>query len=114
MRGEHTAARLLGLKTRRQIHFYSNRDCLPQVNAAYAGKEGLEAFDWGRLYCELFKPGPVLAGRIQSIKQGLGGDYYAAVFRFQNLLWDFHEYHFKSIADGGEAEKLRCPAETAS
>lgn len=106
MRGEHTAARLLKLNARKQIHFYSNRDCLPQINAAYAGKEGQKAFNWGELYRELFKPGPVLAERIQSIKQDLGGDYYAAVFRFQNLLGDFHEYHFKSIHDSAEAEKL--------
>ena len=37
MRGEHMATRLLQLKiTSRQIHFYSNRDCLEPINAAYA------------------------------------------------------------------------------
>lgn len=43
MRGEHMATRLLQLKTtNRQIHFYSNRDCLEPINAAYAqgGKKG--------------------------------------------------------------------------
>lgn len=37
------ATRLLQLKTTsRQIHFYSNRDCLEPINAAYAqgGKKG--------------------------------------------------------------------------
>lgn len=109
MRGEHLATRLLALRTRRQIHFYSNRDCLALVNAAYA-QAGQAAYDWGELYRELFRPGPVLAGRIQSVKEELGNDYYAAVFRFQNLLGDFHEYHFKSLGDTEEAEKLinRC------
>lgn len=105
MRGEHLATRLLRLKTRRQIHFYTNRDCLDLINAAYA-EEGSEGFNWGDLYCELFKPGPVLEERIQSMKEELGSDYYAAVFRFQNLLGDFQEYRYKSITDKDEAEKL--------
>lgn len=107
MRGEHLATRLLRLKTKKQVHYYSNRDCLPHINNAYAGgDEGRGGFDWGELYRELFKPGPVLQERIESIKKGLGGDYYAAVFRFQNLLGDFHEYHFNSIKDQNEAETL--------
>lgn len=106
MRGEHLATRLLKLNARKQIHFYSNRDCLPQINAACAGQNRLQGYDWGELYRELFKPGPVLAERIRSIKAGLSSGYYAAVFRFQNLLGDFHEYHFKSIVDSGEAEEL--------
>ena len=101
MRGEHLATRLLKLKSKKQIHYYSNRDCLEPVNKAYKGQ-----FNWGELFCELFKPGPILAERIQSIKNDLGSDYYAAVFRFQNLLGDFHEYHYKSINDENEAEKL--------
>lgn len=107
MRGEHLATRLLRLKTKKQVHYYSNRDCLPQINAACAGgNDGRGKLDWGELYRELFKPGPVLQERIESIKKGLGGDYYAAVFRFQNLLGDFREYHFKSIKDQNEAETL--------
>lgn len=107
MRGEHLATRLLRLKPKRQIHFYSNRDCLPRINDAYAGGAGGRGgFDWGELYRELFKPGTVLQERIESVKKGLGADYYAAVFRFQNLLGDFHEYHFKSIKDKDEAETL--------
>ena len=38
----------------------------------------------------------------------MGTDYDAAVFRFQNLLGDFREYHYKSITDQGEAEELIC------
>lgn len=103
MRGEHLAKRLLNLRTTKQVHFYSNRDCLAQINGAYAKEDG---FNWGELFCELFKPGTVLDERIKSIKKDLGCDYYAAVFRFQNLLGDFHEYHFESIKDKDEAEKL--------
>lgn len=101
MRGEHLATRLLKLKARKQIHFYSNRDCLTHINEAFGTH-----FDWGDLFCELFKPGAVLQERMEQIKKELGNDYYAAVFRFQNLLGDFHEYHFKSLTDREEAEKL--------
>lgn len=107
MRGEHLAKRLLALKTKRQVHYYSNRDCLAHINDAYAkGDENKSEFNWGELFCELFKPGAVLEERIQSIKKDLGDDYYAAVFRFQNLLGDFQEYHYKSINDKEEAERL--------
>lgn len=107
MRGEHLATRLFKLKAKKQIHYYSNRDCLPQINDAYAnGNENKCCFNWGELFCELFNPGAILEERIKSIKKELGSDYYAAVFRFQNLLGDFQEYHYKSIKDKDEAEKL--------
>lgn len=105
MRGEHLATRLLRLKPERQIHFYSNRDCLDRINEA-CSKAGQDAFDWGALFCELFKPAPALDARIQTIKKELGDGYYAAVFRFQNLLGDFQEYHYKSLSDKDEAERL--------
>ena len=106
MRGEHLATRLLKLKTtRRQIHYYSNRDCLAHVNEALA-RRSEDRYGWGDLFCELFRPGTVLAGRIAAVKKELGGDYCAAVFRFQNLLGDFHEYHFKPLGDKDEAERL--------
>lgn len=101
MRGEHLATRLLKLKTHKQIHFYSNRDCLAHINDAYGVR-----FDWGDLFCELFTPGEALKERIAQTKKALGSDYVAAVFRFQNLLGDFREYHFKSITDKDEAERL--------
>lgn len=107
MRGEHLATRLLKLKTTRQVHFYTNRDCLAHINEAYAREsEYKKGFNWGELFGELFKPGVVLEERIKSIKKDLGSDYYAAVFRFQNLLGDFQEYHFKAISDKKKAEKL--------
>lgn len=105
MRGEHLASRLLHLKTRKQIHFYTNRDCLTHINRAYA-TEGNSPFEWGELYRELFKPGQVLQERLEVIKKELGENYYAAVFRFQNLLGDFQEYHYKSMEDQDEKEQL--------
>lgn len=107
MRKEYLARRLLNLKTDKQVHFYSNRDCLDRINAAFASEnDTAECMTWGGLFRELFKPGPVLEERIKSIKAGLGDDYYAAVFRFQNLLGDFKEYHFKAINDKDKAEQL--------
>ena len=106
MRGEHMATRLLQLKTTsRQIHFYSNRDCLEPINATYA-QGGRRAFDWGELYSELFKPGPVLSERIRAIQEKIGCNYYGAVFRFQNLLGDFQEYRYKSLNSKDDAEQL--------
>lgn len=107
MRGEHLARRLLRLKTKKQVHFYTNRDLLAPINAVYAEeKEGKKPLKWGELYGELFKPCSVLEERMKSLKKEMGGAYYAAVFRFQNLLGDFQEYHFKSITDKSEAEML--------
>ena len=111
MRGEHLATRLLGFKAKKQVHFYSNRDMVDHINETYA-KEGGKAAppSWGELYCELFKPGKVLQERIDATKKGIGGNYYAAVFRFQNLLGDFHEYHYKALGDKEKEEELinRC------
>lgn len=109
MRGEHLATRLLKLKTKRQVHYYSNRDCLAHINEAWAAA-GVNSggYGWGELFGELFKPGAVLRGRIEAAKRNMGTDYDAAVFRFQNLLGDFREYHYKSITDQGEAEELIC------
>ncbi len=104
MRKEFLGRRLLRLKTKKQVHFYGNRNLLPYINDAYAENENV--FTWGELFRELFKPGLVLEQRLKSVKKNLGNEYYAAVFRFQNLLGDFKEYHFKSINDKDEAENL--------
>lgn len=105
MRGEHLAARLLTLNTRKQIHFYTNRDLLAPLGAAYAGGTQKPA-GWGELYRELFRPAPVLEERLRLMKEETGSDYYAAVFRFQNLLGDFHEYRYRALADPAESERL--------
>ena len=104
MRGEYLAKRLLNLKSKKQVHFYTNRDCLTVINEAYAvnGK----GYDWGKLFCELFKPGKILESHIKSMKKELGDNYYAAVFRFQNLLGDFQEYHYNAIENKAEQDIL--------
>ena len=104
MRGEHLATRLLKLKPTRQVHFYTNRDLLDRINETC--RKGSAPFDWGELYRELFKPAPVLEERLRLMKEETGSDYYAAVFRFQNLLGDFHEYRYHSLADPAESERL--------
>lgn len=104
MRGEHLARRLLNLKSKKQIHFYSNRDCLSHINEAF--KDKIKTKDWGELFRELFKPGTILEDHLESIKKDIGNNYYAAVFRFQNLLGDFKEYHYKSLDDKDKAQEL--------
>ena len=65
MRGEHLATRLLKLKTKRQVHYYSNRDCLAHINEAWAAA-GVNSggYGGGERFGELVKPGAVLRGRI--------------------------------------------------
>ncbi len=108
MRKEYLARRLLKLHSiKKQIHFYSNRDCLTQINKAFTGENN--GFDWGTLFRELFKPTPILRQHINLIKKELGGvniEYYAAVFRFQNLLGDFQEYHYQPLDNSQKAENL--------
>ena len=107
MKGEHLAKRLLSLKTKKQVHYYSNRDCLEIINESCITDNIQEGpYDWGELFRELFKPGNVLQERINFMKKELGSIYYAAVFRFQNLLGDFHEYHFASLNDQSKEEEL--------
>lgn len=107
MRKEYLARRLLTLKTTKQIHFYSNRDCLDYINMAYStGYDNGTNFKWGELFRELFKPNQDLKRRIDQIRKELGDSYSAAVFRFQNLLGDFKEYSFKSINNQEDTKEL--------
>ncbi len=104
MRKEYLARRLLKLHTERQVHFYGNRDSLEYINKAYADS-GVQ-YKWGNLFRELFKPTPILEEKINQVKKVLGSNYYAAVFRFQNLLGDFKEYDFQAINDQAKADEL--------
>ena len=100
-RGEH-GRRLLALKTsKRQIHYYGNMDVLPAINTHYGTSYG-----WGELFRRLFKPCPILQQRIEEIQSSIGAPYFSAVFRFQNLLGDFEEYHFKSESDKTKREEV--------
>lgn len=116
MRKEYKARRLLCLKSKRQIHFYTNRDMLPVLNESFKeGDKDFQPYDWGELFKELFKPGEELERRIESLKSHIGKEYIAAVFRFQNLLGDFPEYHFKALDSEESREKLiaKCMDELA-
>jgi hypothetical protein len=100
-RGEH-GRRLLALKTsKRQIHYYGNMDVLPAINEHYG-----TSYSWGELFRRLFKPCPILQQRIEEIQSSIGAPYFSAVFRFQNLLGDFEEYHFKSESDKTKREEV--------
>lgn len=88
MRGEHLARRLLRERTNKQVHFYTNRDLLEQINEAFAEEE---KFDWGKLYCELFEPGEVLKERISLIQNKLciRGGVFGHRIPFSKPSWGF-------------------------
>lgn len=100
MRGEYLARRLFSMKIKKQVHYYGNRDILNLI------LEQNTPYDWGTLFRELFKPGPELQKQLNQLHQTIGSPYCAAVFRFQNLLGDFKEYHFKALSDEAEKKKL--------
>ena len=91
-RGERLSRRLTKLKTSKQIHYDCNRNNLETLNA-----EGGTNYKWGELFLELFRPAPDMAARLQALKAKIGAPYHASVFRFQNLLDDFKEYHYKAL-----------------
>ena len=101
MVGEYRGTRLLNLNTKKQVHFYCNRNLLDVINRA-----GNTSYNWGQLFKELFKPTPILQKNVQHLMQSNGKIYNAAVFRFQNLLGDFPEYDFKPLASRKEKDAL--------
>lgn len=92
MRGENLATRLRELHTDKQIHYDGNRDCLKVLN-----EDKATDYQWGELFRELFKPAPDMAERLAMLRAKIDRPYNAAVFRFQNLLGDFKEYHYRSL-----------------
>lgn len=100
MVGEYMGRRLLNLKSKKQIHFYCNRNLLNVINNADNTN-----YVWGDLFHELFKPAPRLQQAISNLSNKWGG-YSAAVFRFQNLLGDFPEYNFHPLSSDKEKEQL--------
>lgn len=71
----------------RQIHYYGNRDVTHFKDNA----------SWGICFNELFKPAPKLEIHMSNVKNAIGKSYYSVVFRFQNLLDDFHEYELEPL-----------------
>lgn len=100
-RGE-LGRRLMKLKTKRQIHYYGNMNCLE-----YIEQQTGKAFGWGKLYKELFRPGKCLEECLTEQRKAIGtSEYVSAVFRFQNMLGDFKEYSFKSLETENAKEDL--------
>lgn len=97
---KESGRRLLKLKTEKQIRFYGNRDF------AYTLPFSPFNDDWGGVFNYLFKPSPILQERLDYHKNEINGEYIAAVFRFQNLLGDFKEYHIQALSDTESKEKL--------
>lgn len=96
LRKQHTIKRLLNvLPLKRQIRVYANLDYLDEINQKYNRQ-----YQWGQLFNELFKPTKRLENRLHEHLGEMGnGAFIACVFRFQNLLGDFKEYHFKPLPD---------------
>lgn len=90
--------RLNRISSKRQIHFYGNRDLLQY--------QDFSNYNWGSLFKELFKPSDKLKEHINLIKKELASPYFSIVFRFQNLIGDFPEYDFKSLESMEEKEML--------
>lgn len=95
---KHVDKRLNRIDSKKQIHYYGNRDFLQNPD--------FTNYDWGCLFKELFKPSENLKKHIDLIKENLPSTYFSIVFRFQNLLDDFQEYNFKSLATTEEKERL--------
>ena len=99
MRGEK-GKRLLKIKTNKQIRFYSNSNLenylhFPPFND-----------DWGETFNYLFKPSPLLQMHLDKHREAIGGEYVAAVFRFQNLFGDFKEYRYRTNANPEYRERM--------
>jgi len=78
---------------KKQVLVYAKVDYLDKINKKYN-----QQYQWGRLFNELFKPTKILEDQLHLHRSRMGGDaYIACVFRFQNLLGDFKEYHFKPL-----------------
>lgn len=103
LRKQHTIKRLLKvLPLRKQVRVYANLDYLDEINYKYN-----QQYQWGQLFNELFKPTKVLDDRLQVHLDNIGNTgFIACVFRFQNLLGDFEEYHFKPLPEAEQQQLI--------
>jgi len=103
MRKEPSVKRLMNiLPSRKQVLVYANIDYLEQINQAFNCQ-----FTWGSLFNELFIPNERLQKQLDyHLNIIKPGEYIACVFRFQTLLGDFQEYHYKSLSNSEEREQL--------
>lgn len=89
-RGEK-GRRLGRFKTRKNVWYYGNIDVSKKLNYLPYNQ------DWGTVFRTLFKPSPLLQNSLDECKRELGSDYKAVVYRFQQLLGDFKEGHYRTI-----------------
>lgn len=102
LRKQPSIKRLLKvLPLKNQVRVYANLNYLDEIN-----KEFNQNFEWGTLFKELFKPTKELEDAININSLKIGEKYIACVFRFQNLLGDFNEYHSKSVPEEIQIELI--------
>lgn len=76
----------MGKYHRGQLHYYSNRDILSEINKIYSTD-----YKFDLLFNELFTTSNQLLNAIQEDRSILGDNYVSVSFRFVNLLGDFKE-----------------------
>ena len=87
---------------KKQVLVYAKVDYLDKINKKYN-----QQYQWGELFNELFKPSNRLRDRLQEHLRQIGNvAFIACVFRFQALLGDFKEYHFKPLPEADQQELL--------
>lgn len=87
---------------KKQVYIYAKVDYLDKINKKYN-----TSYQWGTLFNELFKPASILEERLQMHVSEIGNTkYIACVFRFQALLGDFKEYHFKPLPAAEQQQLL--------
>src|SRR5690606_6508481 len=86
---------------KRQVLVYAKVDYLELINRKYNCQ-----YQWGELFRELFKPTKILEDQLQYHLKAIGDGFIACVFRFQNLLGDFKEYHFKPLPEAERQQLL--------
>lgn len=98
-RGER-GHRLGKLKADRNIWYYGNLDVSKVLDYPPYNE------DWGEQFRKLFKPSGMLQSHLDSHRQAIGEDYVAVVYRFQQLLGDFKESHYKTLKTDVQRRKL--------
>lgn len=102
-RGER-GYRLDRLKTGKNVWYYGNIDL-----GRYLKKEPYTA-DWGEIFRKLFRPSELVESHLVRLRKEINGPYVAAVYRFQNLLGDFPEYHYEELSDPEASARLMARA----
>ena len=87
---------------KKQVLVYAKVDYLALINRKYN-----QQYQWGQLFNELFKPTKILEEQLQLHLDAIGSaGFVACVYRFQNLLGDFKEYHFMPLPETDQQQLL--------